>query len=97
LTVIHQIVEDKLGQPVSVMLASFREMDDFVCDDFSNRVINITLEQERVADLMKCGTHRLDVRRVDVVFAKGHRCSLSSRHGQLDGRAIERFVLPVGR
>jgi hypothetical protein len=48
LTVVNQIIEDKLGQPVRVMLASLRQGDDLVDDDFRHRVVNVTLEQERV-------------------------------------------------
>jgi hypothetical protein len=41
--------------------------DDFVDDDFGHRVLNITLEQERVADLMKGCAHGLDVLRLNAV------------------------------
>jgi hypothetical protein len=41
---------------------------------------------------VKCGAHRLNMRGVDMVLAKWHN-SLSSRHGHLDGRAIERFFV----
>jgi hypothetical protein len=33
LTVIHQVIENELRQPVGVMLAGIRESDDFVDDD----------------------------------------------------------------
>jgi hypothetical protein len=79
LTVVNQIIEDKLGQPVRVMLASLRQGDDLVDDDFRHRVVNVTLEQERVAGLLKRRAHSLNVRRVDLVFRERHRCSLSGR------------------
>jgi hypothetical protein len=50
-------------------LAGLSQGDDLVDDDFGYRVINITVEQERV---MKCGPHHLDVLRLDVVPGKWH-------------------------
>src|ERR1700683_2712616 len=57
------------------MLASLCKSDDFVDDDLRYRVVNITLEQERVADLVKCAPHGLHVPRLNVVLRKWHRAS----------------------
>jgi hypothetical protein len=72
------------GQPVGVMLAGLRQGDDLLDDDFRHRVFNITVEQERVADLVKCGPHRLHVLRLDVVFGKRH-LALSHRLRSMPG------------
>jgi hypothetical protein len=55
------------------MLTRLCESDDLVCDDSSHLVINIAFEQERIADLVKCGAHRLNVRGVDMVLGEWHR------------------------
>jgi hypothetical protein len=55
------------------MLTRLCESDDLVCDDFSHLVINIPFERERVADLVKCGAHRLNVRGIDMVLGEWHR------------------------
>jgi hypothetical protein len=73
LTVIHQVIENELRQPVGVMLAGIRESDDFVDDDLSHRVIAVALEQKRVAHSLKRGTQSLNVRRVDLVLRERHR------------------------
>jgi hypothetical protein len=54
------------------MLTRLCEGDDLVCDDFSHLVINIAFERERVADLVKCGAHRLNVRGIDMVLGEWH-------------------------
>jgi len=53
------------------MLAGLRQGNNLVDDDFGHRVIKITVEQERVADLVKCGPHRLNVLMLGV-FRKWH-------------------------
>jgi hypothetical protein len=73
LTVIHQVIENELRQPVGVMLAGIRESDDFVDDDLSHRVIAVALEQKRVAYSLKRGIHSLNVRLVDLVLRERHR------------------------
>jgi hypothetical protein len=40
-TVIDQVVEDKLGEPVGIMLASFRQNDELFDDDFRHRVVRV--------------------------------------------------------
>jgi hypothetical protein len=55
------------------MLTRLCESDDLVCDDFSHLVINIPFERERVADLVKCGAHRLNVRGIEMVLGERHR------------------------
>jgi hypothetical protein len=51
LTVIHQIIRYKLSQSYRIMLASLRKGNYLGRDDLRNGVINVTFEQERVADL----------------------------------------------
>jgi hypothetical protein len=62
------------------MLTRLCESDDLVCDDVSHPVINIAFERERVADLVKCGAHRLNVRGIDMVLGEWHR-DVSPAHG----------------
>jgi PAS domain-containing protein len=49
-TVVNQIIEDMFGYPVGVILTGLRQVDDLVDDDFDHRIINITIEQEGVAE-----------------------------------------------
>jgi hypothetical protein len=49
-TVVNQIIEDMFGYPVGVILTGLRQVDDLVDDDFDHRSINITIEQEGVAE-----------------------------------------------
>jgi hypothetical protein len=46
--------------------------------------VHVAPKHQRIADLVKCGTHRLNVRRVDMVLPERHRCSLSGRGGRYE-------------
>jgi len=59
---ICQIGQDLFREPVCIVLAGLRQGDPFADDDFRDRVINVELQHEGVADFVEGRPHRINMR-----------------------------------